>query len=647
MAGGAQAINLQDYQEFVVCHELGHALGMIHEQSRSDRDAYVTINYSNIQSGFAFAFDIIPGSLNQGTYDFDSVMHYNTHSFSSNGQATITINPPYNSQWNDNNVGQLNHLSDLDKAAMAAIYGEHIEIGQKLDTSIDQRFVDCYNRVGARVIGGVYNNSFVHVMPSNNGTGLAQDFIDANGGKDIIIAKDGAAQAYDVNGNIWTWYSAQNFASSPAGFPTGDLQQEPSFNGTTGFDTSGTTQTFEGGWVYDSKYGTHEIPQNIVSGLPLTSLVQIINGTLGFPTSDIQSAPTSPQGTSGTMINFEHGAVYNTAKYGIYAVFGDIYTKYAAAGSSGGSFGFPINAVYSWNGGTRQDFEGGYLTSGVTAQTHVLWTNPNGTASIWNYSTTDGTYTQNTYGPYSGWKATAIADGGTDGLTRVLWNKSDGTMSLWSLDNTTGAFTQHTFGPYPKWTAKALSVGPDNTTHVLWATASGAASIWNYSTTTGTFTQNTFGPYPNWVPVALADGADGKTRVLWGNYDGRASIWNLTNSTGVFSQNTFGPYPGWTANAISVTSDGKTHIMWDDNAGRMSLWDYDPATALFSQITHGPYSGWTAGGVTGGSATDMGVLWKNGSQASLWDYNTASGVFSQHTFGPYPGWSAIAISAGN
>ena len=83
----------------------------------------------------------------------------------------------------------------------------------------------------------------------------------------------------------------------------------------------------------------------------------------------------------------------------------------------------------------------------MTATTHILWNNTNGTVSIWNYSTANGTFTQNAYGPYSGWTAKTIADGGTDGLLRVLWGKTDGTASVWSLNNTTGAFTQYGFGP--------------------------------------------------------------------------------------------------------------------------------------------------------------------------------------------------------
>ena len=72
-------INLYHLQKSVIVHEFGHAIGFQHEQTRHDRDGYVTIHTQNIISGYEFAFQKYSKSYASDygvPYDYGSIMHY-------------------------------------------------------------------------------------------------------------------------------------------------------------------------------------------------------------------------------------------------------------------------------------------------------------------------------------------------------------------------------------------------------------------------------------------------------------------------------------------------------------------------------------------------------------------------------------------
>ncbi|MGO8673769.1 MAG: hypothetical protein ACLQVD_20720 [Capsulimonadaceae bacterium] len=283
--------------------------------------------------------------------------------------------------------------------------------------------------------------------------------------------------------------------------------------------------------------------------------------------------------------------------------------------------------------------------SQTTTPTYVLWANSSGALSLWNYSVTAGTYTQNAYGPYPGWTASSIA-AGPDGLARVLWVNSGGAASIWSVADT-GAFTQSTFGPFPGWSAQALSVGDDGTTHVLWTSTGGAASVWNYNTTSGGFTQNTYGPFPGWTAKAIADGPDSMTRVLWTNAAGAASVWSLDNSAGTYTECTSGPYNNWTATALSVGIDDTTHVLWSNTDGTAAVWNLDVDTGTMTQNVFEGYGGLTPTSIADGADGITRLAWDDADGAvSIWNLNASSGSVTQQAFGPYSGWSATELAAG-
>ena len=131
-AGGKQIINITSWtSKFVIVHELGHTLGFYHEQSRSDRGNYITVNWDNIEEGKEHNFEIKDDSSHYGPYDFDSVMHYGACGFSvcddctssSAGCRTITVKAAYADEW-QSNIGQRNHLSRMDALTMSFLYPE-------------------------------------------------------------------------------------------------------------------------------------------------------------------------------------------------------------------------------------------------------------------------------------------------------------------------------------------------------------------------------------------------------------------------------------------------------------------------------------------------------------------------------------------
>lgn len=72
-------VSFSDTQKGLYLHEIGHAVGLIHEQNRPDRDQYIRINVQNIQPGLQSQFEKYPESYintRNVQYDFPSVMHY-------------------------------------------------------------------------------------------------------------------------------------------------------------------------------------------------------------------------------------------------------------------------------------------------------------------------------------------------------------------------------------------------------------------------------------------------------------------------------------------------------------------------------------------------------------------------------------------
>lgn len=127
-SGCSSAVGRQTGEQFInlgagcekgnIIHEIGHAVGLWHEQSREDRKQFITIDLTNILPGKEHNFNqhVVDGD-DVGAYDYGSIMHYSAFAFARD-TSKPTIITPHGEQ-----IGQRNGLSDGDVAAVKAIYG--------------------------------------------------------------------------------------------------------------------------------------------------------------------------------------------------------------------------------------------------------------------------------------------------------------------------------------------------------------------------------------------------------------------------------------------------------------------------------------------------------------------------------------------
>lgn len=105
-------------------HEMGHALGLLHEHQRPDRDKYIKVFWENILNVYQENFEIRDNPLiveENYSYDYNSIMHYPANSFSKNDFNTLV-------SLDDNNpINRLDILTEMDIQKAQEIYGPPLE----------------------------------------------------------------------------------------------------------------------------------------------------------------------------------------------------------------------------------------------------------------------------------------------------------------------------------------------------------------------------------------------------------------------------------------------------------------------------------------------------------------------------------------
>jgi len=120
--GSSQSVSLGNGCVYtgIVMHELMHAAGFWHEQSRADRDNHIKINWHNIIKGMEYNFlkyDLKKINHLNSDYDTCSVMHYGAYAFSKGRSPTIETIRKGNCK-----LGQREGFSDTDIRKLNTLY---------------------------------------------------------------------------------------------------------------------------------------------------------------------------------------------------------------------------------------------------------------------------------------------------------------------------------------------------------------------------------------------------------------------------------------------------------------------------------------------------------------------------------------------
>jgi len=233
-----------------------------------------------------------------------------------------------------------------------------------------------------------------------------------------------------------------------------------------------------------------------------------------------------------------------------------------------------------------------------------------------------------TYGPYSDWSPTALADG-PDGVTRVLWNHRDGSAALWLVGSDGSNGASYRLGPVEGWTAVDVATGAPGITHVLWTHEDGRVGFWAVDNSGHVSYGPKLASDPGWTAAAISGGDHGWTRLLWNNDDGSTRL-SLVGMGGVVASYDYAASAGWLAVDVAAGADGQSRILRTNADGRMSLDRVDDSgnVTVRGPVYEAPI-GFTARRLGAGPDGSTRVLWTDLEGSALLWLMSADNVYLQ------------------
>ena len=343
-----------------LAHEVGHNEGCDHNPENGDQPSSESYPYAygHYVNG---SFRTVMSYSNPCSSGCTRVAYFSNPSVNFNGRATGIADQRDNHRVINNTSTTVSQFRDSGSACSTLAVGAN--------SSSQQSFIDAYNRNGGNSPVGCPINT-VHGWFN----GQAQDFMGGAGGKGALMKPDGSSFAAWIHGAIWNYYEIHGgpnntfWDGSKLGYPTSD---ETRGANSSASNSETSYNVFENGTINFYGTGARAGQSYIVRGAILSQWGRACSpqcyeaGPLGMPTGEEGAAAQSPFGTTGRYQDFEAGQIYWHASgpkinNTYYVQFG-IASKYRTFGGSGSALGFPTSNEYAWQGGARNDFEGGYI----------------------------------------------------------------------------------------------------------------------------------------------------------------------------------------------------------------------------------------------------------------------------------------------